>query len=152
LPEHRVSSSPVKRGNIVALTACVLLSGLAAGALWCLLSLFTERDTTLSLVVFAVLVALFLRWQGFANRNGAIGAVFATIVTFVYAQYLFSAVHMAEMLGFPLRDTLFKMDLPFAWRVAKSTLGIWDFAVLLLACAVAGFATAYRRSSVVEKI
>jgi hypothetical protein len=150
LPEHRVSS--VKRGNIIALSACVLLSGLAAGALWCLLSLFTERDTSIVLVVLAVLIALFLRWQGFANRNGALGSVFATIVAFVYAQYLFSAVHMAEMLGFPLRDTLFKMDLPFAWRVAKSTLGVWDFAILLLACAVAAFATVYRRSAVVEKI
>lgn len=147
-----MSSSSVKRGNIVALTACVLLSGLAAGALWCLLSLFTERDTSIALIAFAALIALFLRWQGFANRNGAIGAVVATIIAFVYAQYLFSAVHMAEMLGFPLRDTLFKMDLPFAWRVAKSTLGIWDFAILLLACTVAAFATTYRRSPVVEKI
>jgi xanthine/uracil permease len=124
----------------------VLLGGLAAGALWCLLSLFTERDTSLALVVFAVLIALFLRWQGFVNRNGAIGAVVATIIAFVYAQYLFSAVHMAEMLGFPLRDTLFKMDLPFAWRVAKSTLGVWDFANLLLACAVAARATAYKKT------
>ena len=146
-----MSSSPVKRGNIIALAACALLSGLAAGALWCLLSLFTERDTSISLVLFAVLVALFLRWQGFANRNGAIGAVVATLIAFVYAQYLFSAVHMAEMLGFPLRDTLFKMDLPFAWRVAKSTVGFWDLAILLLACVVAAFATTYRRSPVVEK-
>jgi hypothetical protein len=143
---HETIPTPIKRGNIVALAACVLLSGLAAGALWCLLSLFTERDTSVALVAFAVLIALFLRWQGFANRDGAIGAVVATIIAFVYAQYLFSAVRMAEMLGFPLRDTLFKMDLPFAWRVAKSTLGVWDFLILLLACAVAARATAYKKT------
>jgi hypothetical protein len=149
-----VSSSPTaKRGNIVALVACVLLSGLAAGALWCLLSLFTERDTSIVLIAFAFLIALFLRWQGYANRNGAIGAVIATILAFVYAQYLFSAVHMAEMLGFPLRDTLFRMDLPFAWRVAKSTLTIWDFIILLAACVVAAIATSYKRSTArVEKV
>jgi hypothetical protein len=142
---HETPPSPTKRGNIVALAACVLLSGLAAGAVWCLISLFTERDTSITLVVFAFLIALFLRWQGYANRNGAIGAVAATLIAFVYAQYLFSAVHMAEMLGFPLRDTLFKMDLPFAWRVAKSTLTVWDFLTLLLACAVAARATAFRK-------
>jgi hypothetical protein len=149
-----VSSSPtVKRRNVVALVACVLLSGLAAGALWCLLSLFTERDTSVVLVVFAFLIALFLRWQGFADRNGVIGSVIATFLSFVYAQYLFSAVHIAEMLGFPLRDTLFKMDLPFAWRVAKSTLTIWDFGILLAACVVAAIATSYKRSTAgVEKV
>ena len=146
-------SSSVQRGNIVALVACVVLSGLAAGALWCLLSLFTDRDTSVALIVFAFLIALFLRWQGYANRNGAIGAAIATILAFVYAQYLFSAVHMAEMLGFPLRDTLFKMDLPFAWRVAKSTLTIWDFVILLAACVVAAIATSYKRSTAgVEKV
>ena len=142
-----MSSSPsVKRGNLVALVACVLLSGLAAGALWCLLSLFMERDTSVALVAFAFLIAMFLRWQGYANRRGAIGAAIATILAFVYAQYLFSAVHMAEMLGFPLRDTLFRMDVPFAWRVAKSTLTMWDFALLLVACAVAAWATVYRKA------
>ncbi len=142
-----MSSSPsVKRGNLVALVACVLLSGLAAGALWCLLSLFMARDTSVALVAFAFLIAMFLRWQGYANRRGAFGAAIATILAFVYAQYLFSAVHMAEMLGFPLRDTLFRMDVPFAWRVAKSTLTMWDFALLLVACAVAAWATAYRKA------
>lgn len=149
-----MSSLPTaKRGNIVALVACVVLSGLAAGALWCLLSLFIERDSSIALVAFAFLIALFLRWQGFANRNGAIGAVIATTFAFVYAQYLFSAVRMAEMLGFPFRDTLFKMDLPFAWRVAKSTVTMWDFAILIVACVVAAVATSYKRSTVgIEKI
>jgi hypothetical protein len=147
------SSPPVKRGNIVALIACVVLCGLAAGALWCLLSLFIERDSSIALVAFAFLIALFLRWQGFANRNGSIAAVTATFLSFVYAQYLFSAVRMAEMLGFPLRATLFKMDLPFAWRVAKSTVTMWDFAILLVACFVAAVATSYKRSTAgVEKV
>ena len=139
-----MSSSPVNRGNIVALAACVLLGGLAAGALWCLLSLFTERDTSIALVGFAVLIALFLRWQGFANRNGAIGAVVATIIAFVYAQYLFSAVKMAEMLGFPLRDTLFKMDLPFAWRVARGNVSLTDIGVLLIATAGGAIVTVFK--------
>ena len=48
-------------------------------------------------------------------------AVVATLIAFVYAQYLFAAVRMANLLGFPLRDTLFRMDLPYAWRIVRDS-------------------------------
>jgi hypothetical protein len=141
-----VSSPPpaAKRSHPVALIACIVLSGLAAGAFWGLLSLFTDRDTTILLVAFAVVIGMFMRWQGFANRSGAIGAVVAVAIAFVYAQYLFAAMRMADMLGFPLRDTLFKMDVPFAWRIVQSNLDVWDIAIFILAGAVAAWTTARR--------
>ena len=139
------SPSVTERGSFLALTACVLLSGLAAGAIWCLLSLLVDVDTTVLLVPLAFAIGRFLRWQGFGHRRGAIGAVIATLIAFVYAQYICAAMRMADMLGFPLRDTLFKMDFRFAWRVVRSTLSGWDLVILIAAVAVAVITTAWSR-------
>ncbi len=139
------SSSNPHRGGPIALIACVMLSGLAAGALWCLISLATARDTTPLLVLLAFVIGRFMRWQGFGNASGAIGAMIATSIAFVYAQYLFAAMRMADMLGFPLRDTLFKMDVPLAWRIVKSALGVSDVATLVIAIICAAVATIWRR-------
>lgn len=119
--------------------ASALLGGLAAGALWCLLSLATDYDTTFLIVPLAIVLAAFLRWQGFGGRSGAVCAVAATLLTFVYAQYLFAAVRVAQMLGFPLRSTLFKMDFALGWQVARANLGAWDIGLLALGCVVAAW-------------
>ena len=143
-----VESNPTrtKRGSAFALIAATLLSGLAAGALWCLLSIFIDSESVIVLIAFAGLIGLFMRWQGYADRRGAIGAVAATLIAFVYAEYLFSAVRMANLLGFPLRDTLFRMDLPYAWRIARNGVTWWDIGFALIACVVAVVATTRRRN------
>ena len=125
------------RHNLFATLANVLLGGLAAGALWCLLSLTTDHDTTFLVVPLALAIAWFLRWQGYRERIGAFCAVGATLIAFVYAQYLFAAVNMAQLLGFPLRDTLFRMDFGLAWQLVRAHLGIRDAAFLTTACAAA---------------
>jgi uncharacterized membrane protein YbjE (DUF340 family) len=140
-------SAPIKRGSITMLVAATLLSGLAAGALWCLLSIFIDSETTIVLIAFAFVIGLSMRWQGYADRRGAIAAVFATLIAFVYAQYLFSAVRMANLLGFPLRDTLFRMDLPYAWRIARDSVTWWEIGFVLIACAVAVTTTQWKSLS-----
>jgi len=140
------SSSSTDHGGFAALIACVSFGGLAAGAIWCLLSLLVDVDMTILLVPLAFAIGKFLRWQGFTGRRGAMGAAIATFIAFVYAHYIFAAMRMADLLGFPLRDTLFKMDFRFAWRVVKSTLTVWDVAILILALAVAVVAAAWPRS------
>ena len=57
-------------------------------------------------------------------------------IAFVYAQYLFAAVNIAQSLGFPLRDTLFKMDFGLAWQVVRAHLGTLDLALLALSLAL----------------
>ena len=146
-----MSSSETKRGSLVALVAATLLSGLAAGALWCLLSIFIDSESAAVLIAFAALIGLFMRWQGYADRRGTIAGVVATLIAFVYAQYLFSAVRMANLLGFPLRDTLFRMDLPYAWRIARDSVSVWDIGFALIACAVTALTAAWRRSRPVVK-
>ena len=140
-----MSSPENKRGSLAALIAATLLSGLAAGALWCLLSIFIDSQSAIMLIAFAALIGWFMRWLDYADRRGATGAVIATLIAFVYAQYLFAAVRMANLLGFPLRDTLFRMDLPYAWRLVRAGVTWLDIGFALIACAVAALATTLRK-------
>ena len=140
-----MSSVKSKRGGFAALIAATLLSGLAAGALWCLLSIFIDSQSTSVLIAFAILIGLFMRWLDYADRRGASAAVGATLIAFVYAQYLFAAVRMANLLGFPLRDTLFRMDLPYAWRIVRDSVTAWEIGFVVIACAAAALTTATRR-------
>ena len=139
------ADSSTRRKGLFTCAANVLLAGLAAGALWCLLSLTTDSDTSYLIVPLALVIGVFMRWQGYRGRVGAISAVTATLIAFVYAQYLFAAVNMAGMLGFPLRDTLFKMDLPLAWQIVRAHASIFDIVFLAVACAGSAWAAAWRR-------
>ena len=122
-----------------AALASTVLGGLAAGALWCLLSLAIDGDTTVLIVPLSIALALFLRWQGYVGQRGVLCAVAATLLTFAYAEYLLAAVRIAQMLGFPLRSTLFKMDPGLAWQVARANVSAADVALLVAACAIAAW-------------
>ena len=135
----RNTSGRSKHKGTLAMLANVLLSGLAAGATWCLLSLETDRDTTVLIVPLALAIAWFLRWQGYSARVGAACAVGATMIAFAYAQYLFAAVNIAQSLGFPLRDTLFKMDFGLAWQVVRAHLGPLDLGLLAFSLVLATY-------------
>ena len=130
-----VRSAPKLWLEIVTAIMC----GLAAGALWCLLALAIDHDPTFLIVPLAIGLALFLRWQGYQGRRGALCAVAATLLAFVYAQYLFAAVRIAQMLGFSLRSTLFKMDFALAWQATRANLSAWDIGLLVLACIAAAW-------------
>ncbi|MBS0556634.1 MAG: hypothetical protein JSR27_04375 [Proteobacteria bacterium] len=117
--------------------ATTAIAGLAAGALWCLLALGLHRGGAFLIVVLGGAIGAYFRWLGFAERRGAICATSAVLIAFVYAQYLFAAVRVAQVLGFPLRNTLFRMDAGLAWQAANANLGAWDFVWLALACAIA---------------
>ena len=129
---------PPPRGRAGTYTAVfsTLLAGLAAGALWCLLSLAFEGGTAALIVPLAFAVGAYFRWLGIDGMRGIVCGVIALLIAFVYAQYLFAAVRVAQMLGFPLRSTLFKMDLGLAWQVTRGALGAMDFVWLALACVV----------------
>ena len=126
-----------KPASLWSCVATITIAGLAAGALWCLLALGLPRGGEFLIVPLGAAIGLYFRWLGFAGRRGAFCAVASALIAFVYAQYLFAAVRVAQMLGFPLRNTLFKMDWGLAWQVASANLGVRDFTWLVLACAVA---------------
>jgi len=123
--------------GVASMLAGILMSGLAIGALWCLLSLQTNRDTTVLIVPLAAPIGAFMRWQRLRGWTGALCAGSATLLAFVYAQYLFAAVRIAQILGFSLRKTLFKLDFALAVQVARANIGAWDLGWLALALVVA---------------
>jgi len=110
----------------------VLLTGLASGALICLFALMIKRDPAWLMLPCALGIGWFIRWQGYRGAGGATAASVAMLICLIYAQYLYAAVRMADMLGFPLRDTLFKMDWRLAWQIVASNFGAADAAVFLI--------------------
>jgi len=56
-------------------------------------------------------------------------------------------VRIADMLGFPLRDTLFKMDWRLAWQIGAANFAAWKIAALALAPVLAAAIAAMRGGS-----
>lgn len=141
-------SSPVPppRGGTFVLLATALLIGLASGALCCLLALLIKQDPIWLMLPTAFAIGAFVRWQRFNGARGALAAAGAMLVCVVYAEYIYAAVRMADMLGFPLRDTLFKLDWRLAWQIASTQLRPWQVTVCAAAPLLAG-AIAARRAS-----
>ena len=128
------------------LIATVLLTGLAAGALCCLLALMIRQNPVWLMLPMALAIGAFMRWQRFDGKRGAIAAAGAMLICVIYAEYLYAAVRMADMLGFPLRDTLFKMDWRLAWQVVRGNADAVETAMLVLAPAIAATLCARRGS------
>lgn len=124
--------------------ATTAIAGLAGGALWCLLALSLPRGGEFLIVPLGAAVGLYFRWLSFPGKRGAVCAVASVLIAFVYAQYLFAAVRVAQMLGFPLRNTLFRMDMGLAWQGALANLNAWDFLWLAMACGLAARVVASR--------
>lgn len=116
-----------------------LLAGLAGGALWCLLSLGLQHGESALIVPLGAVVGLYLRWLGIRALRGVVCASVSMLIAFLYAQYLFAAVRIAQMLGFSLRSTLFQMDVALGWQVARANVGVWDLVFLLAGFALGAF-------------
>ena len=128
-----------KTPGLFSCIATTAIAGLAGGALWCLLALNMPSSSGFLIVPLGGFIGTYFRWLGFHGVRGVVCAVAGVLIAFVYAQYLFAAVRIAQMLGFPLRNTLFRMDLGLAWQGALANLGARDFVWLALACAIAAW-------------
>jgi hypothetical protein len=128
-----------KTPGLFSCIATTAIAGLAGGALWCLLALNLSHGAGFLVVLLAGAIGTYFRWLRITGRRGAFCSTCAVLIAFVYAQYLFAAVRVAQMLGFSLRATLFKMDLGLAWHAASVNLGGWDFVWLAAACVIAAW-------------
>jgi len=124
----------------LTIVSATLLAGLAGGALWCLLSLGLQRGEGALIVPLGAIVGFYFRWLGIRGLRGMVCASVSILIAFVYAQYLFAAVRIAQMLGFSLRSTLFQMDAALGWQVARANLGVWDLVFLVTAFLLAALA------------
>jgi len=116
--------------NAFAVLVSALLGGLAGGISWCFLALWLPWPAQFWIVPIAIGLAAFARWQGYRNRAAAACAALATIIAFVYAEYLFGAVRIADSMGLPLREALFKAGFSLTADIAWANLRTMDWIVL----------------------
>lgn len=112
--------------------ATAAMCALAAGAVWCVLSLYVARNLTVLALPIALVVAWVLRNHGFARSGG--GALLAagfTAAACFYAQYLLATAHIASMLGLPMRTALAQIGPGMATAVMQSRIDGWDLAMML---------------------
>jgi len=121
-----------RRGGAFVVLAITLLTGLAGGALCCLLALAMGQEPTWLMLPAAFAIGGFIRWQRFNSTRGALAAASAMLVCVVYAEYIYAAVRMADMLGFPLRDTLFTVDWRLALQIARGNSGAWQIVAMIV--------------------
>jgi hypothetical protein len=148
-----VSKSVVSRSHLAAdpaigmaaSIAAVALGSLAAGALWCFAAVTLPCDCAPLILPIGGALGAYLRWQGFSGRRGACCAVLATLAAFTYAQFLFGAVRIAQLMGSPLRDVLFKADTMLIVHAAWVDLQRRDWIFLALGVLLGIAVVAYRR-------
>lgn len=136
--------TPPQRGGAFVVIGTVLLTGLAAGALCCLLALIVKLDPAWLMLPCAFATGAFVRWQGYRGARGALIAASTMLLSVLYTEYLYAAVRVADMLGFPLRDTLFKMDWRLAWQIVRGNFGL--IGAINIACALIAAPTIVRLS------
>ncbi|MGB0133876.1 hypothetical protein [Dokdonella sp.] len=120
--------------NQIVGVATALMCALAAGAVWCVLQLYSRMDLIgLSLLVGAM-IAWILRRQGFGRSlSGALLAAVCTTIACVYAGYLLAAAKVASFLGIPMRSTLITIGPDMAGAIAWADLTPIHIGTLVLA-------------------
>jgi hypothetical protein len=114
------------------------MTALAAGALWCIAAAWNESLLAWMALPAGAAIALVLHIQGMAGRGwSAALAASLTLLACAYAQYLLAAVRLAQMLGLPLRNTLFSIGPEFAFSLALTRIGLAQGMLLGLGVALA---------------
>lgn len=122
--------------------ATALMCTLAAGAVWCVLTLYAGRDLSVLAVAIALILAAVLRAHGYAGSvAGALLAAACTLVACLYAQYLLATAQIASLLGLPMGTALTRIGPDMALAVIKTRVGAFDAALMAGSAAVAAALT-----------
>lgn len=133
------ADAPASRGLGLA---TALMCTLAAGAVWCVLTLYAGRDLSVLAVAIALILAAVLRAHGYAGTTaGTILAVVCTLAACFYAQYLLATAQIASLLGLPMGTALLKIGPDMALAVIRTRVDTWDAALMIGSAAVAGVLT-----------
>lgn len=117
--------------------ATALMSALAGGAVWCLLSLYSRGELAGFAFVVAVVVAWALRAHGFAGSwLGGLLAAACVLLAAVYASCLQAVAQIASLLGLSMRATLIQMEPSMAIAIARANLSGWNAAIIAAAVAL----------------
>ena len=131
LPAPPVSNSV--KASAIAILVSALLGGLAGGVAWCFLSLWLPWNVQFWIVPIGIVLAASVRWQGYRGSAAVACTVLAIAIAFVYAQYLFGAVRIADSMGLSLREALFKAGFGLTADIAWANLRSGDWVALTLA-------------------
>ncbi len=147
MPEILSATRPVVASpGAFAVLVSALLGGLAGGVSWCFLSLWLPWFATFWIVPIAVALALSARWQGYRGGAAILCTLLAIAIAFVYAEYLFGAVRIADSMGLSLREALFKAGFGLTADIAWANLRTWDLLAFGTAMLVGAGAAAVRIS------
>ncbi|MEZ5460694.1 hypothetical protein [Dokdonella sp.] len=120
--------------NRIVGIATALMCALAAGAVWCVLQLYSRMDLIGLSLLIGAMIAWILRRQGFGKTlGGALLAAVCTALACVYAGYLLAAAKVASFLGIPMRATLTTIGPDLAGAVAWADLTPIHIGTLILA-------------------
>ena len=144
MPETKFATALAQNPGFASSLASTVFGGLAGGVLWCFASVSTRYDTDVLIIPIGIALGALLRWQGFSGRRAMLCAAASTLIAFAYAQYLFSAVRIAQTLGFPLREALFKSGFALTADIAWGNIHLRE-GILLAGAIVLSMATASLR-------
>ncbi len=140
LPVSTVRSGTAASRGLGLATA--LMCTLAAGAVWCVLTLYAGRDLSVLAVAIALVLAAVLRAHGYAGTGaGAVLAAACTLAACFYAQYLLATAQIASLLGLPMGTALTRIGPDMALAVIRTRVGAVDSALMIGSAAVAGALT-----------
>lgn len=135
------STPPSPRKPRLIGIATALMCALAGGAIWCLLSLRASGDLAAFSFLVAAAIAWVLRAHGYAAHwSGIVLAPALVALATAYALYLQAVARIASMLGVSIREAFGKMQMDFAFDVARAHLGAASTTIVLLAMLAAALA------------
>lgn len=127
---------------------CAAMLGLAAGAMWLVLSLLLHRPAPWLGLLAGWLLGIAIRhWVHGQKGNAALLAAFAALVASAYLRVLMAAVDIAAMMGYRLIDAMRTAGLSTLLDFARIGASRRDIAWALASAAVAAV-TAIRASKV----
>lgn len=124
---------------LFALVSALML-GLAAGALWMVPTLYSQRPLPwLALPVGWLLGKAIRHWVRPAGNNAAILAAFATFSAVLYVNVLMAAARIAGLMGLGLVDSLRTAGLPMLVQLAELSCSPTDDVWFLAGMGLAAF-------------
>ncbi|MFA6230131.1 MAG: hypothetical protein WC617_08115 [Rhodanobacter sp.] len=136
--------------SVFALFSAVML-GLAAGAVWMVISLYMRQPLPWLALPIGAMLALTIRSTVRRAGSGAmLLSAGATALAVIYVNMLIAGVQIAGNMGLGMIDALRTAGFAMLWQLARMALGPADLIWAVLAIALAGWLagrTSRRRSS-----
>ncbi|MGA8277958.1 MAG: hypothetical protein WB784_07160 [Rhodanobacteraceae bacterium] len=132
------NQSGSRRAHLLGIVTA-LMCALAAGALWCVLALYSGRDLAVLALPSAAVIGWSLRSRRRSRALDTMVAAICTAIACAYAQYLLAAAKVAALLGLPMRKTLFDIGAGLAGDVAWASIDAADWLIFALALFLAAW-------------